>query len=87
MSNPYIYNLNDLIVTVYASNREEATKIFKESMRRYDKKVRAEAIEDFFKALNQNNLISNENNLIIASMLAEELKEQNENLMGIMVLQ
>jgi len=38
---------------------------------------RADGIDAFFKALNRDNLIRNENDLIIASMLAEQLKEQN----------
>lgn len=37
----------------------------------------ADGIDAFFKSLNRNNLIRNENDLIIASMVAEQLKEQN----------
>lgn len=39
-------------------------------------KGRTDGIDAFFKALNRDNLIRNENDLIIASMLAEQLKEQ-----------
>lgn len=46
MSNPYNFNINDLMVVVYASTRTEAEKKFSKAINKYNAEVRADAIDE-----------------------------------------
>lgn len=47
MINPYEFNIGSLRVIVCAPTKDEATRIFSESLEEYDTKVKADAIDEF----------------------------------------
>lgn len=47
MTNPYIFELNGLNVTVYAENKEKATEIFNQKINEYNLRIRNEVIDEF----------------------------------------
>lgn len=68
MSNPYTFRIGNLMVVVYASSRDIATRIFLESMRKNNSKV----IDDFVELFKSRTHMEN----VLIDKLAKEFKEQ-----------
>lgn len=47
MSNPYEFHIENLMVVVYAPTKAEATRIFVESIEKYNNENYNKALEDF----------------------------------------
>ena len=72
MSNPYTFHIENLMVVVYASTRDEATRMFSESMRKHDSKV----IDNYKEWLTEKGIHGSKEMKRIADMYKEQLKEQ-----------
>lgn len=82
MINPYEFSIGSLRVVVYAPTKDEATRIFSESLEEYDTKVKADAIDEFVELINTMPTYENEYGEIMPmpiEMMAEQLKEKNSN--------
>lgn len=72
MSFEEILELKNLINSVPGDKIARFNELFEKAL----KDAAADAIDKCFKALNKNNVIQNENDLIIARVVLDKLKEQ-----------
>lgn len=80
MINPYTYDIDNLTVVVYASNKAEATKRFNEAMRKHDLKVNTDAIDECIDILNCSfPLVENEDIVFGFKCAVERLEKLKES--------